>query len=78
MCGGGFLHNALYTFEGVSSLCRLLMQHALFGLLTAIPALKRPYLALCLWVQRPPHEIGVPPAVRAGNRLNAGWPDRGG
>jgi hypothetical protein len=60
------------------SLCRLLMQHALFGLLTAIPALKRPYLALYLWVQRPPHEIGVPPAVRAGNRLNAGWPDRGG
>jgi hypothetical protein len=54
------------------------MQHTLFGLLAAIPALKRPYLTLYLWVQRSSHEIGVPPAVRAGNRLNAGWSNGGG
>jgi hypothetical protein len=49
------------------------MQHTLFGLLTAIFALKRSYLTLDLWVQRSPHEIGLPPAVRTGNRFNVGW-----
>jgi hypothetical protein len=53
-----------------------LMQHALFGLLTAILAFKRPYFALDLWVRRSPHEIGLPPAVRACNRrLSAGRPN---
>jgi hypothetical protein len=52
------------------------MQRTLFGLLTAIPALKRPYFALDLWVERSPHEIGSPSAVRASNRLHhAGWPN---
>jgi hypothetical protein len=55
-----------------------LIQFALFGLLTAILALKRPYLTLDLWVRRSPHEVGVLSAVQAGNRLNAGWPNRGG
>jgi hypothetical protein len=44
------------------------VQHALFRLLTAILALKPPYLALDLGVQRSTHEIGVSPTV-AGNRL---------
>ena len=48
------------------------MQFALFGLLTAILALKRPYLTLDLWVQRSPHEIGLSPAMWAGDRLNVG------
>ena len=52
-----------------------LMQHALFGLLTAILALKRPYLAFDLWVQRSPHKIGLSPTMRAGNRLSGGWPN---
>src|SRR5262249_57482283 len=39
-----------------------------FRLLTAILALKRPYLALDLGVQRSTHEIGLFPTV-AGNRL---------
>src|SRR5262249_59663646 len=39
-----------------------------FRLLTAILALKRPYLALDLGVQRSTHEIGLSPTV-AGNRL---------
>src|SRR5437016_1944675 len=47
------------------------VQHTLLGLLTAILALKRPYLALDLWVQRSPHEIGLSPAVWAGDRLDA-------
>jgi hypothetical protein len=51
------------------------MQHALFGLFTAIRALKRPYLALDLWVQRSPHEIGLAPAVCANNRHSGGWPN---
>jgi hypothetical protein len=34
------------------------MQFALFGLLTAIVALKRQYLTLDLWVQRSPRERG--------------------
>ena len=54
------------------------MQFALFGLLTAILTLKRPYLTLDLWVQRSPHEIGLSPAVWAGDRLNAGLLTRGG
>jgi hypothetical protein len=44
------------------------MQHALFGLLTALSALKRPYLALDCGVQRSPHEIGLSRTVRARNR----------
>ena len=47
---------------------RRLMEHALFGLLTALSALKRPYLALDCGVQRSPHEIGLSPTVRARNR----------
>ena len=54
------------------------MQFALFGLLTAIFALKRPYLTLDLWVQRSPHEIGLSPAMWAGDRLNVGLLCRGG
>ena len=54
------------------------MQFALFGLLTAILALKRPYLTLDLWVQRSPHEIGLSPAMWAGDRLNVGLLNRGG
>ena len=54
------------------------MQFALFGLLTAIFALKRPYLTLDLWVQRSPHKIGLSPAVWAGDWLNAGLLIRGG
>jgi len=53
------------------------MQHALFGLLTAILALKRPYLALDLWVQRSTHEIGLSPTVRALDRLGGGRPNIG-
>jgi hypothetical protein len=60
------------------SKCRLfplsLMQHTFFGLLTAILALKRPYLTLDLWVKGPPHEIGLSPAVWTGDRLNGGLP----
>jgi hypothetical protein len=44
------------------------VQHALFGLLTALFALKRPYLALDRRVKRSPHEIGLSATVRAGNR----------
>ena len=55
-----------------------LMQFALFGLFTAILTLKRPYLTLDLWVQCSPHEIGLSPAVWAGDRLNAGLLTRGG
>ena len=54
------------------------MQFALFGLLAAILALKRPYLTLDLWVQRSPHEIGLSPAMWAGDRLNVGLLNRGG
>ena len=54
---------------GQSAISSPLMQHALFGLFTAIFALKRPYLALDLWVKRSAHEIGPAPAVRASNRL---------
>ena len=54
-----------------------LMQHTLFSLLTAILALKRPYLTLDRWVQRSPHEIGLPSAVWAGDRLNAGASQQG-
>ena len=54
------------------------MQFALFGLLAAILALKRPYLTLDLWVQRSPHEVGLSPAMWAGDRLNAGLLNRGG
>ena len=58
------------------SAARLLIQHARFGLLTAILAFKRPYFALDLGVQRSPHEIGLPPAVRACNRrFGAGRPN---
>jgi hypothetical protein len=48
------------------------MQLAHFGLLTTTPALKRPYLALDLWVQRSPHEIGSFAALWAKDRFNAG------
>ena len=58
--------------------CSPLMQHALFGLLTAILALKRPNLALDLWVRRSPHEIGLAPAVWASNRHGGGWPNVAG
>ena len=54
------------------------MQFALFGLLTAILALKRPYLTLDLWVQRSPHEKGMSPAMWAGDRLNVGLLNRDG
>jgi hypothetical protein len=47
------------------------MQLAQFGLLIAIPALKRPHLTLDLWVQRSPHEIGSSAAVWAADRFNA-------
>jgi hypothetical protein len=50
------------------------MQFALFGLLTAIFALKRPYFTLDRWMQRSPHEIGLSPAMWAGDRLNGGRP----
>src|SRR6476469_3022957 len=53
------------------------MQHALFRLLTAILALKRPYLAVDLGVQRSTHEIGLSPIVRASNRLGVGRPNIG-
>ena len=53
------------------------MQFALFDLPTAILALKRPYLALDLWVRRSPHEIGLPAAMRAGDRLNGGASQQG-
>lgn len=43
------------------------MQHTLLGLFSAILALKRPDLALDLWVQCSPHEKGLPAAVRAGD-----------
>ena len=59
---------------GQSAISSPLMQHALFGLFTAIFALKRPYLALDLWVKRSAHEIGPAPTVRASNRLR-GWPN---
>jgi hypothetical protein len=51
------------------------MQHALFCLFTAVLALKRPYLALDLGVQRSTHEIGLSRTVRAGNRLGGGRPN---
>jgi hypothetical protein len=54
------------------------MQFALFGLLTAILALKRPYLTLDLWVQRSPHDIGLSPTMWAGDRLTVGLLNRGG
>jgi hypothetical protein len=54
-----------------------LMEHALFHLLTAILALKRPYLALDLGVQRSTHEMGLSPTVRASNRLGGGRPNIG-
>jgi hypothetical protein len=53
------------------------MQFALIGLLTAIVALKRPYLTLDLWVQRSAHEIGLSPAMWADDRLNVGLLNRG-
>jgi len=52
-----------------------LVQHALFRLLTAILALKRPDLALDLWVQRSPHEIRLAPAAWASDRLSGGPPN---
>src|SRR5215467_7090543 len=48
------------------------MQHALFRLLTAILALKRPYLALDLWVQRPTHKIGLSPEVQVIGSVGVG------
>ena len=54
------------------------MQFALFGLITAILALKRPYLTLDHWVQRSPHERSLSPAMWTGDRLNVGLLDRGG
>ena len=54
------------------------MQFALFGLLTAIVALKRQYLTLDLWVQRSPHERSLSPAMWAGDRLNVSVFKRGG
>ena len=47
------------------------MQFALFGLLTAIFALKRPYLTLDLWVQRSPHKIGLSP--QCGQVIGSMW-----
>ena len=55
-----------------------LIQFALFGLLTAILALKRPNLTLDLWVRRSPHEIGLSPAMWAGDWFNVGFLSRGG
>jgi hypothetical protein len=56
----------------------VLKQFALFGLLTAILTRKRQFLTLDLWVQRSPHEIGLSPAMWAGDRLNVGLLNRGG
>ena len=53
------------------------MQFALIGLLTAIIALKRPYLTLDLWVRRSAYEIGLSPAMWADDRLNVGLLNRG-
>lgn len=48
------------------------MQHALFRLLTAILALKRPYLALDLWVQRPTHKLGLSPELQVIGSVGVG------
>jgi hypothetical protein len=48
------------------------MQHALFRLLTAILALKRPYLALDLWVQRPTHKLSLSPELQVIGSVGAG------
>jgi hypothetical protein len=63
------------VLAALPSLTHRLTQHALFCLLTAISAFKRPYLALDRWVQRSPHEIGLSPTVRAGNRHRGCWPN---
>jgi hypothetical protein len=55
-----------------------LIQFALFGLLTAILALKRPYLTLDVWVRRSPHEIGLTPAMWAPDWFNVVLLSRGG
>jgi hypothetical protein len=52
---------------------RALMQHALFGLLTALFALTRPYLALDCRVQCSSHEMGLSATVRADNRHRGCW-----
>ena len=55
-----------------------LIQFAFFGLLTAILALKRPYLTLDVWVRRSPHEIGLAPAMWAPDWFNVVLLSRGG
>ena len=72
------VHRVADDVVTANSLATSVMQFALFGLLTAILALKRPYLTLDLWVQRSPHEIGLSPAMWAGDRLNVGLLCRGG
>jgi hypothetical protein len=49
-----------------------LIQFALFGLLTAILAFKRPYLTLDVWVRRSPHDRGLSPAMWARDWFNVG------
>lgn len=51
---------------------RSLNQFAFFGLLTAILALKRPYLTLDVWVRRSPHNSGLSAAMWAGDWFNIG------
>ena len=54
------------------------VQFALFGLLTAILAFKRPYLTLDVWVRRSPHDRGLPPAMWALDWFNVGLLISGG
>ena len=57
----------------IGSLARALfglIQFALFGLLTAILALKRPYFTLDVWVRRSPHDRGLSAAMWARDWFN--------
>ena len=47
------------------------MQLGLFGLLTALPALKGQYFPFDCWMQRPSHQVCSFAAVWADDRLNA-------
>ena len=65
----------------IGSLARALfglIQFALFGLLTAILAFKRPYLTLDVWVRRSPHDRGLSPAMWARDWFNVGLLMSGG
>ena len=65
----------------IGSLARALfglIQFALFGLLTAILAFKRPYLTLDVWVRRSPHDRGLSPAMWARDWFNVGLLISGG